>query len=52
MEMPRNFFNLAPGLPSDDEGEELPGDAGAMEVARQTTLEYSVTGRPPFRRNG
>ena len=37
--MPRYFFNLAPGQPTDEEGEELSDDASAIEVARQTALE-------------
>ena len=37
--MPRYFFNLVPGQPLDEEGEELPDDAAAMEAARQTVRE-------------
>ena len=44
--MPRYFFNLAPGLPADEEGEELPDDAAAMEVARQTVVEIVRDGPP------
>jgi hypothetical protein len=44
--MPRYFFNLAPGLPADKEGEELPDDAAAMEVARQTVVEIVRDGPP------
>ena len=44
--MPRYFFNLALGHPQDDEGEELPDDATAMEVARQTVLDLLRDGPP------
>ena len=44
--MPRYFFNIAPGPPQDDEGEELPDDATAMELARQTVLELVRDGPP------
>ena len=37
--MPRYFFNLAPGHPIDEEGEQLPDDAAAIEAARQTARE-------------
>jgi len=37
--MPRYFFNLAPGLPIDEEGEELPDDDAAKELGRRTALE-------------
>jgi len=44
--MPRYFFNLAPGHPFDEEGEELPDDAAAMEAARQTVLQLALDGPP------
>ena len=44
--MPRYFFNLAPGQPTDEEGEELSDDASAIEVARQTALEMVRDGPP------
>ena len=44
--MPRYFFNLAPGQPFDEEGEELPDDAAAIEAARQTVLELVRDGPP------
>jgi len=45
--MPRYFFNLAPGQPVDEEeGEELPDDAAAMEAARQTVLPLVLHGPP------
>ena len=44
--MPRYFFNLAPGQPTDEEGEELSDDATAIEVARQTALEMVRDGPP------
>ena len=37
--MPRYFFNLAPGHPIYEEGEQLPDDAAAIEAARQTARE-------------
>jgi len=37
--MPRYFFNLFPGQPTDEEGEELADDAAAIEVARQMVRE-------------
>ena len=45
-EMPRYFFNLAPGLPIDEEGEELPDDDAAKELGRQTALEIVRDGPP------
>jgi len=42
--MPRYFFNLVPGQPTDEEGEELPDDAAAIEVARQTVADMSRDG--------
>jgi len=42
----RYFFNLAPGMPFDFEGEELQDDAAATEVARQTALEMVRDGPP------
>ena len=42
--MPRYLFNLLPGQPSDEEGEDLPEDAAAMEVARQTVADMSRDG--------
>jgi hypothetical protein len=44
--MPRYFFNLAPGPPFDEEGEELPDDAAAMEAARETVLQLLLDGPP------
>jgi len=44
--MPRYFFNLAPGHPFDEEGEQLPDDAAAMEAARQTVLQLALDGPP------
>jgi hypothetical protein len=44
--MPRYFLNLAPGHPIDVEGEELPDDATAIEVARQTAREMLRDGPP------
>ena len=44
--MPRYFFNLAPGQPTDEEDEELPYDAAAIELARQTVADMSRDG--PF----
>jgi len=44
--MPRYFFNLAPGLPIDEEGEELPDDDAAKELGRQTALEIVRDGPP------
>ena len=44
--MPRYFFNLAPGHPIDVEGEELPDDPAAIEVARHTVREMLRDGPP------
>jgi hypothetical protein len=44
--MPRYFFNLAPGHPFDEEGEDLPDDAAATEIARQTVQEILRDGPP------
>jgi hypothetical protein len=44
--MPRYFFNIVPGLPIDQEGEELPDDAAAIEIARQTAREIGPPAIP------
>ena len=44
--MSRYFFNLAPGHPFDEEGEELPDDASALEAAHQTAREMLRDGPP------
>ena len=45
-EMPRYFFNLAPGHPIDVEGEELSDDDAARDVAHQTAQEILRDGPP------
>ena len=45
--MTRYFFNLAPGLPSDEEGEELKGVDEARLVAHQMAREM-VRNHPPL----
>ena len=46
--MPRYFFNLAPGLPSDEEGEELIGLDEAKLFAHQIAREMVFGKHPPL----